>query len=374
VQRTLYVSTFAPTLGTGRALRTFTCIKALAMLGPVELAYVPHGGERPAPEYEAIEALELHLVRSSRGWRRARFYASKRLSGVPDEAARGAHPELSDLAGRLLAERRYANVVAGDVSAAAVMLPFANEHRLIYNAHNAVGAYKRAGAPLRPWSRALERAFERRLLERAAESWMVSEFDLRSSKALAPSASLRYVPNVVDVAAIKPVAPARRGGGVLMVGDFQYPPNQTGRDFLVGEVLPRLWQAAPETRLTLVGRGLDGWHAGDRRIEVAGFVDDLRAVYERCSCVVVPIAAGGGSPLKFIEALAYGVPVVATPFAARGLEVLPDRHYREASDAASFAEAILEVLRDGAPQMVARARTLVSDRYSVEALARLLAA
>ena len=36
---------------------------------------------------------------------------------------------------------------------------------------------------------------------------------------------------------------------------------------------------------------------------------------------MVPLREGGGSPLKFVEALAYGLPVVATPLAAAGLEI-----------------------------------------------------
>jgi len=61
------------------------------------------------------------------------------------------------------------------------------------------------------------------------------------------------------------------------------------------------------------------WQAPDARIDVAGFVDSLAGLYAQADCVVVPIVEGAGSPVKFIEALAYGVPVVATPRAARGL-------------------------------------------------------
>jgi glycosyltransferase involved in cell wall biosynthesis len=373
VTSSLYVSTFAPTLGTGRALRTYTCAKALAMLGPVDFAYVPHGGA-PASEYEAIEGMELHRIEPSRGLRRAAFYLSKRAAGVPDEFARGAHPELLRVTRRLLAERSYERVVAGDVSAAAVLQPLSSEHPIVYNSHNVTGAYEQAGASAGRRSQTRAAAFERKLLSSAAETWMVSRLDLETAERLAPSARLRYVPNVADVSAIEPARPGPRGRGILMVGDFLYPPNQLGRSFMVEEVMPRVWQSAPEARLTLVGRGLDGWHAPDARIVLAGFVEDLAAAYGRSACVVVPITVGGGTPLKFVEALAYGVPVVATPFAARGLQAAPGEHYREGTDADSFAEGVLEVLRDGATQMAARARTLAEREYSVEALARLLAA
>lgn len=369
----MYVSTFAPTLGTGRALRTYTCIKALATLGPVDLIYIPLG-DRPAPAFAEIDGLELHRVAPSRGFRRAAFYAEKRARGVPDAFARGAHPELLDATNLLLQTRRYARIVAGDLSAAAILLPLSSHQPIVYNAHNLVAAYQQAGARAHPVSGMLARAFERRLLTRAAESWMVSELDLEAARRLAPTARLRYVPNVVDVAAIVPSPPRARGASILMVGDFLYGPNVAGRRLLVEEILPRVWRQAPEARLTLVGRGLEGWRAPDPRIAVAGFVDDLARFYHGSDCVVVPILDGGGTPLKFIEALAYRVPVVATPFAARGLRAVAGRHYREGADAEAFAQAIVGVVSDGALEMAASARDLAQAEYSVQALARLLAA
>ena len=70
--------------------------------------------------------------------------------------------------------------------------------------------------------------------------------------------------------------------------------------------------------------------SSDPRVEALGFVDDLASVYASARCAVVPLLQGGGTPLKLIEALAYGLPVIATPRAVAGLEVrdgdeLPDR-------------------------------------------------
>ena len=52
-------------------------------------------------------------------------------------------------------------------------------------------------------------------------------------------------------------------------------------------------------------------------METLGFVEDLRDAYAGARCAVVPLLQGGGTPLKLIEALAYGLPVIATPRAAR---------------------------------------------------------
>jgi glycosyltransferase involved in cell wall biosynthesis len=146
--------------------------------------------------------------------------------------------------------------------------------------------------------------------------------------------------------------------------------------FLLDEVMPRVWATRPDTVLRLVGRGLEDPAPGEQRVQPGGFVEDLDAEYAAASCAVVPLLEGGGTPFKFLEALAHGVPVVATPRAAAGLAVRAGEHYREGDDGASFADAIL-ALTDGdadAPALAARGRALVAERYSMAALRQAVSA
>jgi glycosyltransferase involved in cell wall biosynthesis len=151
-----------------------------------------------------------------------------------------------------------------------------------------------------------------------------------------------------------------------MVADFTYHPNREGLDFLLSEVLPLAWETAPELRLLVAGRGLDGAGA-DERVSVLGFVDSLASLYASAACAVVPLLTGGGSPLKFVEALAYGLPVVATPRAAAGLDAQAGEHYLEGADAPGLARALVTALA-GAPAVGAAGRALAEREYSIEAL------
>ncbi|HEX7610872.1 MAG TPA: glycosyltransferase family 4 protein [Solirubrobacteraceae bacterium] len=376
--RALYVSSYAPIMGSGRALRTYTCVRALAMLGPVDLAYVAHGGAGPSAEYRAIENLTFHEITSSRGLRRGLLYVSKRLRGVPAICSRGTSPELAATAEALAAAPGRSQVIVGDMAAATALLRWAESSPLVYNAHNIESEYVDGHFGQRALSRLAMRRYERRLLAVSAESWMVSRADMRSAQALVPQARLRYVPNVVDVSAIKPgdlapQPPGVPGSKLLMVGDFEYGPNLTGLKFFVGSVLPLVWRALPQVTLTLVGRGLKGWSSPDPRVRAAGFVPALDPYYQDADCVVVPLTEGAGTPLKFVEALAYRMPVVATPLAAKGLDVVAGVHYREGEDAVSFAEGVIGILRDGAGELAMEGRRLAEREYSIAALAALLA-
>jgi glycosyltransferase involved in cell wall biosynthesis len=86
----------------------------------------------------------------------------------------------------------------------------------------------------------------------------------------------------------------------------------------------------------------------------------------------VPLLVGGGTPLKLLEALAFGLPVVATPRAVAGLDVRDGEHCLLADGAEAFAAALLRTLRDGAGRLGEHGRELVVERYSIHELGRLL--
>ncbi len=372
--RDLLVATHTPALGSGRALRTYGLARALALDGGLELLYARFGADEPDAAFRAIPGIELHEVAPSRGARRLLAYGAARASGVPDAFARGISPELARAARALAADPQRGRVIADGPTAAAALTRLGRARPVVYNAHNLESSFRHdldtrgLGSP-----RAL-RAFERGLLAGAAESWMVSESDVLAARELCPQARLRYVPNVVDVAAITPVVPSAGHRRAVFVANFAYEPNRNGLRFLLDDVFPRVWDELPQARLALVGGGLDRPASEDARIETLGFVPDLTGVYARASCALAPLLQGGGTPLKLIEALAYGLPVIATPRAVAGLAVRDGEHCLVADGAAEFAAALVAVLReDGSSELARRGRELAAERYSIEALGRILA-
>ncbi len=394
----LLVTDHTPVLASGRALRTYGVARALAAHGEgLDLLYARFEGDAPDAAFRAIPGIELHEVAPSRGARRLLAYAAARVGRVPEELARGVSPELAAAAAHLArAPDRGSGgggggggggrVIADGPVAAAALARLAHKRPVIYNAHNFESGFRHELGDGRAMggARAL-RAFERRLLERAAESWMASKADVAAAHELCPTARLRYVPNVVDVAAIVPVPPRPEERRAIFVANFAYEPNRNGLRFLLGEVLPRVWAELPDAKLALVGAGLERalreapasgprTLVADPRVETLGFVEDLGAAYAGASCAVVPLLQGGGTPLKLIEALAYGLPVVATPRAVAGLAVRDGEHCLVADGAEAFAAALVRVLRDGAPELAHRGRALAAERYSIEALSELVAA
>jgi glycosyltransferase involved in cell wall biosynthesis len=370
--RTVFATSFTPTLDSGRARRTYGIVRALAAGGQLELVYGAFGAEQPDSAYRSLTSVTLHRVERPGPLERVPSYLRALLAGVPNDFARGVWPGIRSAVEELAGSGD--RVIADGPVVAAALLPLARRREAIYSAHNLESSFRHGLEDVSASRRALRR-FERLLLDRYAETWMVSPVDMEGAAALAPATRLRLVPNVVDVAAIEPVPPRDGQRAVLFVADHTYVPNQEALRFLLDEAMPSLWERAPDVPLMVAGKGSDRAEVTDPRVEVRGFVPDLRALYEAAGCVAVPLLKGGGSPLKFVEALAYRVPVAATPLAAAGLAVRAGEHYIEgAAEGPAFAAALLEALDPARGNPVALAgRALAEAEYSIEALERRLA-
>ncbi|HST56490.1 MAG TPA: glycosyltransferase family 4 protein [Solirubrobacteraceae bacterium] len=382
----LVVSLYTPTVDRGRAVRTYGVVRALAaragtQMQPVDVLYKRFGAEVASPLYTVLAGVSLHGVEASRGVRRGLMYARARAQGMPETEARQLAPELKREALRLASMPGRGRVIADGPAAAGMLLGLARRRPVVYLAHNVesdLRATLREGTESSTESeqrgdRAHAR-YERRLLQSASESWMASRADMKRARAIAPGARLRYVPNVVDVGSISSVIPAHDRRTVLLVGDFGYTPNARALELLLNDVMPRVWEQLPEAELLVAGHKLHLPVGTDPRVTGLGFVENLATVYERASCVVVPLLEGGGSPLKFVEAMAYGLPIVATSRAAAGLEVSAGTHYVQADTPSELAGALVQVLSRRDPLLGRHARALAERHYSIEALRDLLRA
>ncbi len=109
------------------------------------------------------------------------------------------------------------------------------------------------------------------------------------------------------------------------------------------------------------------------RVVFAGHSDDVRPFYAAADCMALP-SHSEGSPLALLEAMAAGLPVVAT--AVGGVpEVATDGETAllvPARDARAFASALARVLSDGAlaRTLAANASARVASDFSPEARAR----
>lgn len=173
--------------------------------------------------------------------------------------------------------------------------------------------------------------------------------DARALKSTGANTRLEVLPNGVDERFFR-CAPKEETDSLLFVGTMYYPPNVDAATWFSKRVFPRIKAVKPRTRLRLVGSKPNGAVRRLARIsgvEVTGAVRDIVPYLERATVFVAPIRIGGGFPNKVAEALAAGVPTVATPAAHAGIPGLaPGAHLVEATDPEEFASRTLQLLED----------------------------
>jgi sugar transferase (PEP-CTERM/EpsH1 system associated) len=159
---------------------------------------------------------------------------------------------------------------------------------------------------------------------------------------------------------------------ITFTGNLGYFPNVDAVEWFVHEVLPRIQRARPAARFVIAGtrphRRVRALARADGAVVVESDPPDLRSALCRAAVAVAPMHAGSGQPLKILEAMACGTPVVATPLAASGLEVEAERDLLIGADADAFAAQVSRILESPAlaETIAGNARRLVESRYSWE--------
>jgi glycosyltransferase involved in cell wall biosynthesis len=104
-----------------------------------------------------------------------------------------------------------------------------------------------------------------------------------------------------------------------------------------------------------------------------GYVQDLGAQLRRHRIFVAPVTEGGGIKTKLLDAMANGVPVVATTLAVSGIGVVPGRDALVADSAEDFAAAVLRACAGptAGPELAAMGaagRALVAEGFATAVL------
>jgi glycosyltransferase involved in cell wall biosynthesis len=185
-----------------------------------------------------------------------------------------------------------------------------------------------------------------------------------------PGARTTVIPNAADVEYYqpRPTDPPPDGRTVVFFGLLSYVPNIDGVIHFVQDIWPRIAETHPEAHCKIIGSrpppsllALAG-----PRVELTGFVSDLRPHLAAAAAVVVPLRLGGGTRLKIVEAMAMGKAIVSTTLGAEGIEAVRGRDLLVEDEPAAFAEAVHSLIAD--PRLAARigqsGRRLAVERYS----------
>jgi polysaccharide biosynthesis protein PslH len=191
--------------------------------------------------------------------------------------------------------------------------------------------------------------FEAETARKARVTYVVNAREAASLRTLAgPDARIEVLQNGVDLDGLKLGGPPRASADVVFCGVMDYGPNEEGALWLAREVWPLVLAARPDARLVLLGSSptarLLRLSRATPSVIVTGAVADVRPWLWKAAVSAAPLLVARGVQNKVMEAVAAGLPVVATPVVAEGLPPEVLAACRTANSPLDFATALLDLL------------------------------
>ena len=183
------------------------------------------------------------------------------------------------------------------------------------------------------------------------------------------------IPRAEDIPSVLPAQETTANGFpvILFVGHLGYEPNIDAAVRLAGTILPGIRAALPDARLIIAGRSPQPKVEALAELPGVTLVEspgDLTPLLQSAHLTIVPLSSGGGTRIKLLEAMAWGVPVIATPLAAEGLDLTDGDEVVLSESDKDLTEAAIALCRDRdrlARQRM-RAHEAVWARFGPEAI------
>jgi glycosyltransferase involved in cell wall biosynthesis len=304
------------------------------------------------------------------------------LSGVPLSIERNRSGEMSRLVSAALTEAEY-HAVFVDGWLMAQFLPERFGGLKLLHEHNAeyviwIGRPLDRGI-LRKWLVGREarrvRAYEAGILGRFDAVFAVAEHDRQALVDIGAKPGCTLVlPNLADASLFEMPALSFEASEpvILYFGTLSWRPNIEGLERFITQVLPLVRKEAPQARLLIAGRdapaALERLARRATGVDFMGPVADAETLYHKARVFVEATRSGGGTKLKILNAMARGLPVVASLEAAEGIKAVPGEHLLIAGDDHGRAADIVRLMADAGlwARLSANGRALIREKYVAE--------
>lgn len=213
--------------------------------------------------------------------------------------------------------------------------------------------------------------FERNMYTKFDKCVVVSPKDREALKSHLPNLDISVIPNGVNSEYFKPNDQHRRNENIIFTGIMSFPPNVDAILYFCRDIFPLIQKKKGNVKLYIVGKDPVNKVkklSNNKNITVTGYVPDIRSYISKCAVYVCPMRIGTGIKNKILEAMAMGIPIVATSASVEAIGVSPNRDIIIADDPKEFAMQTMRLLNDKELRMrlVKNARKLVETKYSWE--------
>ncbi|MCX6245680.1 MAG: glycosyltransferase [Bacteroidetes bacterium] len=153
------------------------------------------------------------------------------------------------------------------------------------------------------------------------------------------------VRNGVDTTFFSP-QPEDKEYDLVFTGNMGYPPNINAAEYLVHKILPLVQKQKPGINVLIAGANphIRVSVLKSDRVEVSGWVPDMRKCYAKAKIFIAPMQIGTGLQNKLLEAMAMQIPCITSSLANQALEAKENEEILIAETPEAYAQHILFLL------------------------------
>ena len=155
---------------------------------------------------------------------------------------------------------------------------------------------------------------------------------------------------------------------ILFYGGMHREENHRAAMWFAKKVMPSL--AREQITFEVVGNHpRKEWNTVQNdRIQVRGFVENVRPYFEKCLCMVAPLELGAGVKVKILEGLSAGIPVLTNEVGMEGIAAEDGQEYLYCDTEEAYLAAIHKLLEypELGQQIGRRAKQFMVQNYNLD--------
>jgi glycosyltransferase involved in cell wall biosynthesis len=211
--------------------------------------------------------------------------------------------------------------------------------------------------------------YEKELTDNFEEIWLISVADLNILSSQSPDANIKLLPNGVDIDTFHPDHSKPIPLRIIFTGHMGVYHNIDAAQYFASEVFPAIQKAFPKSVFVIAGAEpaqaiLD--LKTQRNVKVLGYVENLNKELNSSQVFVAPLRFAAGVQNKVLEALAAGIPVIATSIVNEGLNAEVGKEIIIADSPDEFITQITKLFQENLyrKKIASGGLNFVKDNYS----------
>ncbi|MBD2260593.1 glycosyltransferase family 4 protein [Pseudanabaena sp. FACHB-2040] len=332
--------------GADICLQAFT--KALQENGytVTTVGFLRIGESLPQPNEEFISVGSCH-VETKEAKLYPLLWASKSfLRNLPYTSARYYSKQYIKKVQELLSQNSYEAIILDHSYQIAWLEPFiAEKHKIVSIAQNIecevyADRVKDAKNIAAKWLYSREakliQSTEEHLTRTSKETWALTDNDAKYFSGIEGAGKIRVMGLPSSLGDL-PDSSIEKTFDIGLIGSWIWKPNGDGLRWFFKEVYPYL---PKRLRIEVAGRGAEWLDGQYPNVNYQGFAPDAKVFMAQSKVIAIPSICGGGIQIKTLNSIGLGLPIVATPFAMRGISN-PPSFVKVTNDPKKFADLLV---------------------------------